>query len=119
MFCEGGRYDLTSGSASPFHRYTVKYYTELADTLIGMGADEICIKDMAGVGRPATIGRIIKQIKEKHANIPVTYHGQAGPGFQMASILEAAHAGAEYIDVAMEPLSWGTVMPTCWRCRQC
>lgn len=93
-------------TVSPVH--TVKYYTELADTLIGMGADEICIKDMAGVGRPATIGRIIKQIKEKHANIPVTYHGHAGPGFQMASILEAAHAGAEYIDVAMEPLSWGT-----------
>jgi pyruvate carboxylase subunit B len=93
-------------TVSPVH--TVKYYTELADTLIGMGADEICIKDMAGVGRPASIGRIIKQIKEKHADIPVTYHGHAGPGFQMASILEAAHAGAEYIDVAMEPLSWGT-----------
>ena len=93
-------------TVSPVH--TVKYYTELADTLIGMGADEICIKDMAGVGRPATIGRIIKKIKEKHADTPVTYHGHAGPGFQMASILEAAHAGAEYIDVAMEPLSWGT-----------
>jgi pyruvate carboxylase subunit B len=93
-------------TVSPVH--TVKYYTELADTLIGMGADEICIKDMAGVGRPATIGRIVKKIKEKHADIPVTYHGHAGPGFQMASILEAAHAGAEYIDVAMEPLSWGT-----------
>lgn len=93
-------------TVSPVH--TVKYYTELADTLIGMGADEICIKDMAGVGRPATIGRIIRKIKEKHADIPVTYHGHAGPGFQMASILEAAHAGAEYIDVGMEPLSWGT-----------
>ncbi|MDD3969510.1 MAG: oxaloacetate decarboxylase, partial [Proteiniphilum sp.] len=93
-------------TVSPVH--TVKYYTELADTLIGMGADEICIKDMAGVGRPASIGRIIRKIKEKHADIPVTYHGHAGPGFQMASILEAAHAGAEYIDVGMEPLSWGT-----------
>ena len=93
-------------TVSPVH--TVEYYTSLADTLIAMGADEICIKDMAGVGRPATIGKIVKNIKQKHAAIPVTYHGHAGPGFQMASILEAAYAGAEYIDVGMEPLSWGT-----------
>ena len=93
-------------TVSPIH--TVEYYTDLADTLIEMGADEICVKDMAGVGRPATIGKIIKKIKTKHAHIPITYHGHAGPGFQMASILEAAYAGAEYIDVAMEPLSWGT-----------
>lgn len=93
-------------TVSPVH--TVEYYTRLADTLIEMGADEICIKDMAGVGRPATIGKIVKAIKERHPNIPIQYHGHAGPGFQMASILEAANAGAEYIDVGMEPLSWGS-----------
>lgn len=93
-------------TVSPVH--TVEYFTSLADTLIEMGADEICIKDMAGVGRPASIGKIIKNIKEKHGDIPISYHGHAGPGFQMASILEAAYAGAEYIDVGMEPLSWGT-----------
>ena len=93
-------------TVSPIH--TVEYYTKLADTLIDMGANEICVKDMAGVGRPASIGKIIKNIKEKHADIPISYHGHAGPGFQMASILEAAYAGAEYIDVGMEPLSWGT-----------
>jgi len=93
-------------TVSPIH--TVEYYIDLADTLIETGADEICIKDMAGVGRPASIGRIIKSIKQKYPAIPVTYHGHAGPGFQMASILEAAYAGAEYIDVGMEPLSWGT-----------
>ena len=93
-------------TVSPIH--TIEYYSKLADTLIGMGADEICIKDMAGVGRPVSIGEIIKNIKERHPNVPVTYHGHAGPGFQMASILEAAKAGAEYIDVGMEPLSWGT-----------
>lgn len=93
-------------TVSPVH--TVEYYTTLADTLIEMGADEICVKDMAGVGRPASIGKIIKNIKARHPQIPVQYHGHAGPGFQMASILEAAYAGAEYIDVGMEPLSWGT-----------
>ena len=93
-------------TVSPIH--TIEYYSKLADTLIEMGADEICIKDMAGVGRPVSIGKIIKNIKERHPDVPVTYHGHAGPGFQMASILEAANAGAEYIDVGMEPLSWGT-----------
>ncbi|MGI6074158.1 MAG: biotin/lipoyl-containing protein [Fermentimonas sp.] len=91
---------------SPVH--TVDYYTALADKLVEMGADEICIKDMAGVGRPVTIGKIVKKIKDRHPNIPIQYHGHAGPGFQMVSILEAAKAGAEYIDVGMEPLSWGT-----------
>lgn len=93
-------------TVSPVH--TIEYYTKLADTLIEMGADEICIKDMAGVGRPVSIGKIIKNIKDRHSNVAITYHGHAGPGFQMASILEAANAGAEYIDVGMEPLSWGT-----------
>lgn len=93
-------------TVSPVH--TIEYYTNLANTLIKMGADEICIKDMAGVGRPVSIGKIIKNIKEQHPNVAITYHGHAGPGFQMASILEAANAGAEYIDVGMEPLSWGT-----------
>ena len=44
-------------TVSPVH--TVEYYTQLADTLIEMGADVICFKDMAGVGRPASIGNII------------------------------------------------------------
>ena len=93
-------------TVSPVH--TVEYYTSLADTLIEMGANEICVKDMAGVGRPASIGKIIKNIKERHPQIPIQYHGHAGPGFQMASILEAAYAGVDYVDVGMEPLSWGT-----------
>ncbi len=88
--------------------HTVEYYTDLANTLIEMGADEICVKDMAGIGRPVFIGKIIKNIKTKHPNIVVQYHGHSGPGFSMASILEAARAGVDYVDVAMEPLSWGT-----------
>lgn len=88
--------------------HTVEYYTKLATTLIEMGTDEICVKDMAGIGRPAFIGKIVKNIKTKHPTVLVQYHGHAGPGFSMASILEAARAGVDYVDVAMEPLSWGT-----------
>lgn len=88
--------------------HTVEYYTQLADQLIDMGADEICVKDMAGIGRPVFVGKIIKNIKSAHPGIIVQYHGHSGPGFSMATILEAARAGVDYVDVAMEPLSWGT-----------
>lgn len=84
------------------------YYYNLADQLIAAGADEICLKDMAGIGRPATLGKIVKYIKDKHPSILVQYHGQTGPGFTPASILEVCRNGCDIIDVGMEPLSWGT-----------
>ena len=91
---------------SPIH--TVDYYTNMAYELIEKGADEICIKDMAGIGRPHTLGLIVANIKKKYPEIPVQYHSHAGPGFNMASILEVCNAGCDYVDVGMEPLSWGT-----------
>ena len=91
---------------SPIH--TVEYYTDMALTLIKAGADEICIKDMAGIGRPVSLGKIVANIKAAHPEIPIQYHSHAGPGFNMASILEVCEAGCDYIDVGMEPLSWGT-----------
>lgn len=88
--------------------HTVDYYVNLADTLIKGGADEICLKDMAGIGRPVWLGKIVAGIKKKHPQVPLQYHSHSGPGFALASILEVCRAGVEYIDVAMEPLSWGT-----------
>ena len=89
--------------------HTVDYYINLAGQLIDMGAEEIAIKDMAGIGRPVSIGKIVEGIKAIKSDILVQYHGHSGPGFSVASSLEAARAGADIIDVAMEPLSWGTV----------
>lgn len=88
--------------------HTVEYYCNLADELIAGGADEICMKDMAGIGRPVSLGKIVGYIKSKYPNIIVQYHGQTGPGFTPASILEVCKAGCDIIDVGMEPLSWGT-----------
>ncbi|WP_347838236.1 biotin/lipoyl-containing protein [uncultured Draconibacterium sp.] len=105
---EGGMISQAALSLTISEVHTVEYYTNLAHTLIEMGADEICVKDMAGIGRPAFIGKIIKNIKSAHPKTTVQYHGHSGPGFSMASILEAARAGVDYVDVAMEPLSWGT-----------
>ncbi len=91
---------------SPLH--TIDYYINLADQYIDLGAEEICIKDMAGIGRPVSVGKIVKGIKDRHPNILIQYHGHSTPGFSVASSLEAARAGADIIDVGMQPLSWGT-----------
>jgi len=88
--------------------HTINYYVELAKKLIQMGTKEIAIKDMAGIGRPSSLGKIVKGIKNYSPNTLVQYHGHSGPGFSTASSLEVARAGADIIDVSMEPLSWGT-----------
>ena len=91
--------------------HTVEYYMSVVDKLVEYGADEIGLKDMAGVGRPVMLGRLVKCIKEKYPHIRVQYHGHTGPGFSVASVLEVCKNGADIIDVAMEPLSWGMVHP--------
>lgn len=94
---------------SPVH--TAEYYINMAEQLIAEGAQEICLKDMAGIGRPTILGTIVKSIKTNHPDIIVQYHGHTGPGFSVASMLEVAKAGGDVLDVAMEPLSWGMVHP--------
>lgn len=94
---------------SPIH--TVEYYMSLVGKLAEFGADEICLKDMAGIGRPTFLAELTKRIKTKYPKLIVQYHGHSGPGFAPASMLEVARAGADYIDVAVEPLSWGKVHP--------
>ena len=94
---------------SPVH--TVEYYMGVVDKVVEYGCDEICLKDMAGVGRPTFLGELTRQIKAKYPHIAVQYHGHCGPGFSPASMLEVARAGADYLDVAVEPLSWGKVHP--------
>ena len=96
-------------TSSPIH--TVDYYSEIADKLIAAGAPEICLKDMAGIGQPAMLGALTKRIKEKHPDVIIQYHGHSGPGLSMASILEVCNNGADIIDTAIEPLSWGKVHP--------
>lgn len=94
---------------SPVH--TVEYYAEKADKFIEAGAPEICLKDMAGIGRPRFLGKLTKAIKDKHPEVIIEYHGHSGPGLSMASILEVCENGADIIDTAIEPLSWGKVHP--------
>ena len=96
-------------TTSPVH--TLEYYSELADKEIEAGAEEICLKDMAGIGQPAFLGKLTKMIKDKHPEIVIEYHGHSGPGLSMASVREVCRNGADIIDTAIEPLSWGKVHP--------
>ena len=94
---------------SPVH--TIEHYMAIVDKYVEYGAKEIGLKDMAGIGRPTTLGKLVKCIKEKYPQIVIQYHGHTGPGLSMASVLEVCRNGADIIDVAMEPLSWGMVHP--------
>ena len=96
-------------TTSPIH--TAEYYSAIADQLIEAGAAEICLKDMAGIGQPAMLGKLTGMIKKNHPDIIIQYHGHSGPGLSMASILEVCNNGADIIDTAIEPLSWGKVHP--------
>lgn len=66
---------------------------------------------MAGIGQPAMLGKLTKMIKDKHPEVIIEYHGHSGPGLSMATILEVCRNGADVIDTAIEPLSWGKVHP--------
>lgn len=94
---------------SPVH--TLEHYMEIVDKYVEYGAKEIGLKDMAGIGRPKMLGQLVKTIKDKYPQIVIQYHGHSGPGLSMASVLEVCENGADIIDVAMEPLSWGMVHP--------
>ena len=94
---------------SPIH--TAEYYANIADQLIEAGAPEICLKDMAGIGQPAMLGKLTKMIKDKHPEVIIQYHGHSGPGLSMASILEVCRNRPVVTDTAIEPPSWGKVHP--------
>ena len=86
---EGGMISQAALSLTISKVHTVEYYTNLADELIGMGADEICVKDMAGVGRPAYLGKLVKNIKDRHprnsCSVSLTFRTWFCHGFHFGS----------------------------------
>ena len=66
-----GSWDDPTGYAlyHPLPRPHLEYYADLADQFIAAGAPEICLKDMAGIGRPRFLGRLVKAIKTKHPEV--------------------------------------------------
>lgn len=93
---------------SPVHNNEM--FANLAKELEEMGADSICIKDMAGLLLPYTAYDLVKSIKEK-VNIPVQLHTHYTSGEASMTYLKAIEAGVDVIDCAMSPLSMGTSQP--------
>lgn len=97
-----------SYTTSPVH--TVKYYVELAKEVEKMGADSLCIKDMAGVLLPEDAYNLIKQLK-KDTNLPIELHSHCTGGVCQLTYRRAIEAGVDIIDTALSPLSGGTSQP--------
>ena len=94
-----------SYTLSPVHNN--EYYVKYAKTLQDMGANSICVKDMAGLLTPYTCYDLISELK-KELNIPVDIHSHYTAGLASMSLLKGIEAGADIVDTAMSPLSGGT-----------
>ncbi len=99
-----------SYTLSPVHNN--ESFAAYAKTLEEMGADSICIKDMAGLLTPYACYDLVKELKET-VSIPIDIHSHYTAGLASMSILKGIEAGADIVDTAMSPLSLGTShMPT-------
>ena len=97
-----------SYTTSPVH--TVEYYVELAKEVEKIGADSLCIKDMAGVLLPEDAYNLISQIKA-NTKLPIELHSHCTGGLMEMTYLRAIQAGVDIIDTALSPLSGGTSQP--------
>lgn len=98
-----------SYTTSPVH--TVSYYVELAKEIEAMGADSLCIKDMAGVLLPEDAYSLISQLK-KGTKLPIELHSHCTGGICELTYRRAIEAGVDIIDMALSPLSGGTSQPS-------
>lgn len=97
-----------SFTTSPVH--TTEYYVELVKTMESMGADSICIKDMAGVLTPYNAYDLVKRVKEA-TNLPIELHTHCTGGIAEMLYMKAVEAGVDIIDTAISPFSGGTSQP--------
>ena len=91
--------------------YTVEYFVNLAKSMEDMGADSICIKDMAGLLIPYEAEKLVKAIKEV-VSVPLQLHTHYTSGVASMSYLKAIEAGCDIVDTAMSPFALGTSQPS-------
>lgn len=90
--------------------HTVDYFVDLAKELASLGADSLCIKDMAGVLLPETGFELVSRIKDA-VTLPLEVHTHATSGIAEMTYLKVAEAGADIIDTAISSFSGGTSQP--------
>ncbi|MBN9677568.1 pyruvate carboxylase [Salipiger bermudensis] len=92
-------------------KYDLKYYVEMGKSLRDAGAHVLGLKDMAGLLKPSAAGPLVKALKEE-VGLPIHFHTHDTSGAGIATILEAARAGVDAVDAAMDALSGNTSQPT-------
>lgn len=106
---EGGHVQAAiSYTTSPVH--TNEKFAQYAKQLEGMGANSICIKDMAGLLTPYAAYDLVKKIKET-VSVPVELHTHYTSGLASMTLLKAIEAGCDIVDTAISPLAMGTSQP--------
>lgn len=101
----------TGNLASPQEtKYTLDYYLRLADDIVAAGAHVLAIKDMAGLLRPQAAVQLVTALRERF-DLPVHLHTHDTPGGQLATLLAAAQAGVDAVDVASAPMAGTTSQP--------
>jgi len=93
-------------------KYNLEYYMKLADELVGMDVHSLAIKDMAGLLTPAAARILVGALREQHPNTPIHVHTHDTPGTGVASMIAAAEAGADVVDVATDAMSGLTSQPS-------
>ena len=97
-----------SYTVSPVH--TEEYFVQLAKDIEAMGADMICIKDMAGLLLPYNAYSLVKKLKA-NTKLPIVLHTHNTAGTGSMTILKAIEAGVDVVDTALSPLGGGTSQP--------
>ena len=90
--------------------YTLEYWSKMAKDIESMGADSICIKDMAGLLVPAKAEELVKTLKSS-TTLPIDLHTHYTSGVASMTYMKAVEAGCDIIDTAMSPLALGTSQP--------
>ena len=91
--------------------HTLEYFVNLAKELENIGADSICIKDMAGLLLPMPAYELVKALKE-NVSVPIELHSHYTSGVASMTYLKAIEAGVDIIDTDMSPFSMGTAQPS-------
>ncbi|GAB3606693.1 pyruvate carboxylase [Conyzicola nivalis] len=91
--------------------YTLDYYLRLAEQIVDTGAHVLAIKDMAGVMRAGAAETLVTALRERF-DLPVHVHTHDTAGGQLATLLAAARAGADAVDVASAPMAGTTSQPS-------
>lgn len=92
-------------------KYTLQYYLDFVDQLVAEGIHVLGIKDMAGVLKPQAAKLLIGAIREKYPDLPIHVHSHDTAGISTATMLAAAAAGADVVDVAIDSMSGLTSQP--------